>query len=111
MTDPQLTSFQRRVYEALSRVPEGRVTTYKALAEAVGCGSSRAIGQALRTNPFAPEVPCHRVIRSDHSIGGYSGHIQGEKVTRKTQLLAQEGVRFKEGRLMDTTQVLLQIPK
>ena len=60
-----VTPFRQRVYDALCRVPRGRVTTYKLLGEAIGCASSRAIGQALRNNPFAPEVPCHRVIRTD----------------------------------------------
>jgi len=53
----RITPFQRRVFEALMRVPAGKVTTYKALGEAVGCGSGQAIGQAMKRNPFAPAVP------------------------------------------------------
>ena len=51
------TVFEARVYEALRRIPRGQVTTYGRLAAALGCGSARAVGQALRRNPFAPEVP------------------------------------------------------
>ena len=93
------------VYEALRRVPRGRVTTYKALGDAIGCGSPRAIGQALRGNPFAPEVPCHRVIASDISIGGFAGARAGKEIARKLHMLADEGVSFSEGRLVDPRQL------
>jgi methylated-DNA-[protein]-cysteine S-methyltransferase len=99
------TPFQRRVYAATRRVPAGRVTTYKLLGAAVGCRSSRAIGQALRQNPFAPVVPCHRVIQSDLTIGGFSGKTAGREVSRKKALLAREGVRFGGNRLLDPEQV------
>jgi O-6-methylguanine DNA methyltransferase len=59
-----LSAFRLRVYAYCQLVPAGQVTTYGALALAVGCKSSRAIGNALRHNPYAPRVPCHRVIRS-----------------------------------------------
>ncbi len=92
--NPQITEFQRRVYAAARRIPRGKVTTYRRLAEAIGCGSSRAVGQALRGNPFAPEVPCHRVIRSDLTIGGFSGKLKGPEIDKKRALLRQEGVLF-----------------
>ncbi len=96
------TPFQHRVYQTLQEVPKGKVTTYKLLGEAVGCKSSRAIGQAMRRNPFVPEVPCHRVIRTDLSIGGYAGEADGEELSRKLKLLAEEGVHFdSQGRLID----------
>jgi methylated-DNA-[protein]-cysteine S-methyltransferase len=84
------------------RVPRGRVTTYKGVAEAVGCGSARAVGQALRVNPFAPKVPCHRVIASDLTLGGFQGKSSGSSVGRKRAILGDEGVKFgKDGRLCD----------
>lgn len=95
------TAFECRVYEALRRVPRGRVTTYAALARAVGIRSARAIGQALRRNPFAPEIPCHRVIASDGTIGGFNGRREGAEVRRKMLRLIEEGVRFEDGRLTD----------
>lgn len=95
----EVTDFQYRVYEATKKIPRGKVTTYKYLAQAVGCGCSRAVGQALKVNPFAPEVPCHRVIRSDLTIGGFSGRLEGPEIERKKALLLKEGVKFNGDRL------------
>lgn len=91
MSDKGITEFQRRVYLALLEVPRGETITYKALGERIGCRSAQAVGQALRRNPFAPEVPCHRVVASDGSIGGFHGQREGEMITRKRQLLEEEG--------------------
>lgn len=94
MKSGQISAFRKRVYEALCDVPRGRVTTYGRLAKLIGCGSARAVGGALRHNPFAPEVPCHRVIAFDGSIGGFGGCRQGSEIQRKIKLLRQEGVEF-----------------
>lgn len=102
----RVTEFQARVYEALREVPAGRVTTYTELAGRIGCGSARAVGQALRRNPFAPRVPCHRVIATDLSVGGFAGHRAGPPVERKLALLRREGVVFVHGRLADPARVL-----
>lgn len=99
--DVMITPFQQRVYDAARRIPRGKVTTYKLLAESIRCRSCRAVGQALRRNPFAPEVPCHRVIASDLSIGGFGGHRRGARIRRKESMLAEEGVAFLDGRLAD----------
>ncbi|MFZ9920982.1 MAG: MGMT family protein [Terrimicrobiaceae bacterium] len=88
------TDFESRVYEAAAKIPHGSVTTYGAIASAIGSGSARAVGQALRKNPFAPEVPCHRVVRSDGSLGGFFGKTSGAILTRKRSLLEGEGVCF-----------------
>jgi methylated-DNA-[protein]-cysteine S-methyltransferase len=88
------TAFQARVYDALKKIPRGRVTTYGILARYLQCGSPRAVGQALRANPFAPEVPCHRVISSTLRLGGYQGRTSGAPAERKIALLQKEGVRF-----------------
>jgi methylated-DNA-[protein]-cysteine S-methyltransferase len=101
MNTTHVTPFQQRVYEVTRLIPRGRVTTYRLLADAIGCGSSRAVGQALRRNPFAPAVPCHRVIRSDLTLGGFSGHTEGPAIRKKLRLLREEGVQFKDGRLVD----------
>jgi methylated-DNA-[protein]-cysteine S-methyltransferase len=106
--DKRVTLFQRKVYEALLEVPKGYVTTYGLLARRIGCGSARAVGGALRANAFAPDVPCHRVVASDHSIGGFCGAREGSELQRKIKLLAEEGVRMDaEGRLLDERQVWL----
>jgi len=97
----QVTEFQQSVYDAVSRVPRGRVTTYGDIARHVKCGSARAVGQALRVNPFAPEVPCHRVIASDLGPGGFGGSRTGPRIRKKLRLLEEEGVSFNDGKLAD----------
>ena len=101
-----ITPFQRRVYAALRLIPRGRVTTYASLARRLGCGSPRAVGQALRRNPFSPEVPCHRVIRSDLTIGGFAGNRSGPQVARKVALLQAEGIEFSNGHLQDQSRLI-----
>jgi methylated-DNA-[protein]-cysteine S-methyltransferase len=96
-----ISPFAARVYAALKRIPRGQVITYAALARRVGCRSPRAVGQALRANPFAPSVPCHRVITSDLTPGGFVGKTNGPELQRKLSLLAAEGVKFANGRLAD----------
>jgi methylated-DNA-[protein]-cysteine S-methyltransferase len=88
------TPFQEKVYAALTGIPPGFVTTYGTLAKELGCGSSQAIGQALRKNPFAPGVPCHRVVRSDGSLGGFFGKTSDEACMKKRGLLEAEGIVF-----------------
>jgi len=78
------------VYDILSRLPEGKVTTYGDIAQALGLpGASRAIGRILNKNPNPIIVPCHRVVMSDGNIGGYAF---GK--ARKKELLKKEGLRF-----------------
>ncbi len=101
----RISAFQERVYRAARRIPRGRVTTYKLLAAAIGCRSPRAVGQALRHNPFAPEVPCHRVIRTDLTVGGFMGEEQGPLRRRKIDLLRREGVLFRRGVLIDAARL------
>ena len=90
-TDSRITNFQRKVYLALLEVPRGTTVSYKELGKMIGCKSARAIGQALKRNPFAPDVPCHRVINSDGSIGGFHGQRDGEMIDKKQKLLESEG--------------------
>jgi methylated-DNA-[protein]-cysteine S-methyltransferase len=104
----QPTTFQKKVYEACSRIPAGKVTTYGRLAKEIGCGSARAVGQALRVNPFAPEVPCHRVVKADGSLGGFYGKTEGPELRRKEKLLREEGVKFDpDGRVAADSVVFL----
>ncbi|THH05928.1 hypothetical protein EW145_g4439 [Phellinidium pouzarii] len=89
------------------KIPCGKVTTYKGLCQLLGAGSPRSVGSALRRNPFAPFVPCHRIIASDLSLGGFFGEWGTEDKMegacyRKARMLAQEGVYFtKAGKLED----------
>lgn len=97
----RFTPFQLQVYTALCRVPSGSVTTYQHLARAITCGSNQAVGQALRRNPWGPHVPCHRVVRTDGTLGGFGGTVAGAKIDRKLQLLTEEGVQFLEDGRVD----------
>lgn len=87
----EITPFQRRVYLALLKVKKGETITYGELARRIGCRSAQAVGQALKRNPFAPLVPCHRVVAKE-GIGGFHGERQGEMIAKKKHLLEQEGV-------------------
>ena len=105
-----ITPFQRRVYLELLNVPAGQTITYGELACRIGCRSAQAVGQALRRNPFAPEVPCHRVVAADGSLCGYNGHRDGEHIERKRILLESErrqNSMFKIVEVADRTQDLI----
>jgi len=94
LTTAKISPFQRKVYTALQRIPRGKVTTYADLSRLLKIRSPRAIGQALKNNPFAPAIPCHRVVRSDRTIGGYLGKTGGAELAKKRQQLLAEGIFF-----------------
>ena len=91
----QLTPYRKRLYSTLMSVPRGRYTTYAALSDYLG-SSARAVGNGMRNNPFAPDVPCHRVLAGDRSIGGFGGSWgkDGKHAGKKLDLLGKEGVKF-----------------
>ena len=86
----EITPFQRRVYMELLNVTPGTTITYGELARRMGCRSAQAVGQALKRNPFAPEVPCHRVVAADGSMGGYFGKREGKMIERKRKMIEEE---------------------
>ena len=82
------TAFERQVYRVIRRIPRGHTRSYGWVARQLGTpGAARAVGQALKRNPFAPRVPCHRVVRSDGALGGYSAR---GGLRRKRHLLLRE---------------------
>ena len=86
------TDFQILVWKEILKIPYGETRTYKEIAQAIGKpNSSRAVANACGKNPYAPDIPCHRVIRSDGKLGGYSG-VGGVKM--KEKLLKIENTRF-----------------
>eukprot|EP01065_Artemidia_motanka_P029436 TRINITY_DN35547_c0_g1_i1.p1 TRINITY_DN35547_c0_g1~~TRINITY_DN35547_c0_g1_i1.p1 ORF type:complete len:142 (+),score=32.53 TRINITY_DN35547_c0_g1_i1:53-478(+) len=93
----ELTPFRRSVLALCYAVPKGSVVSYKGIADALQCGSCRAIGQALRNNPYAPVVPCHRVVGHDGKLTGFNGRRCGEALCDKTELLEKEGVPVHDG--------------
>ena len=86
--------FSQKVYQLTKKVPKGRVTTYKEIAKALGIRAYQAVGQALSRNPYAPIVPCHRLVATDGGIGGFSGKKSGKQIQRKKALLRKEGIKF-----------------
>jgi len=90
------TPFQERVYAICRKIPRGKTMTYGEIAKILE-SSPRAVGQALKRNPYAPIVPCHRVIHTDGRIGGYNGIKDSKK---KIKLLKQEGVRIIDGAIV-----------
>ena len=84
------TKFQLKVWSYLRKIPRGRVKTYSQVAKAIGKPLAvRAVANAIGKNPYAPKIPCHRVIRSDGSLGGYSGK---GGIKTKRFLLQKEGI-------------------
>ena len=81
-------NFNQKVWALTARVPAGKVTTYARIAQALGSRGYRAVGNALNRNPYAPAVPCHRVVGSNGSLTGFAGGLE-----KKRRLLLQEGVR------------------
>jgi methylated-DNA-[protein]-cysteine S-methyltransferase len=96
-----VTAFQEEVYAALRKVPAGKVITYAGLADMVGSKAFRAVGMAMRCNPYAPEVPCHRVVCSNGSLGGFKGKTSGKEINEKIALLASESVLVVDGKIVD----------
>ena len=86
------TQFQLKVWSYLKKIPKGKVKTYAQVAKAIGKPKAvRAVANAIGKNPFPPKIPCHRVIRSDGKLGGYSA--KGGIKTKK-KLLKNEGSSF-----------------
>src|SRR5688572_10846082 len=87
-------NFNQKVWALCARIPAGRVSTYGQIAKALGSpGAARAVGNALNKNPYAPAVPCHRVVGSNGSLTGFAGGLG-----MKERLLVGEGVALRNGR-------------
>ncbi|MBI3032692.1 MGMT family protein [Candidatus Woesearchaeota archaeon] len=92
-------SFNQQVWELCKKIPKGKVTTYKEIGRKLGKGQVyRAVGNALKRNPYAPNVPCHRVVCSNGSLGGYCGKMNSSK---KIKMLRGEGILFEKGKVID----------
>ena len=87
-------NFQQKVWALTSRVPRGKVTTYGRIAEKLGTRAYRAVGQALHNNPYAPVVPCHRVVGHDGALVGFGGGLP-----KKRAMLRAEGVLIKNAKV------------
>ena len=104
----KMKTFSERAYDLLRKVPKGHVTTYKELGHALNTKAYQAVGQAMRNNPYAPEVPCHRVVAADGSIGGFAGKTKGEKIEEKIKMLEQEGVHVVNNKVQNFESILFK---
>ena len=87
-------SFSQKVWALTARVPQGKVVTYADIARKLNSRAYRAVGNALNHNPFAPQVPCHRVVGSDGSLTGFAGGLNA-----KERMLKDEGVSVVNGKV------------
>ena len=97
-----MTQFQQLCYQTLKqKVPAGRVISYGDLAKLIGHPKAhRAVGSAMNKNPFAPEVPCHRVVKSSGDLGEFA-----QAVSLKAKRLQEEGVLVKNNKIVNFDQI------
>ena len=94
--------FNERCYAILRKVPKGKVTTYKEIARKLKSKAYRAVGNAMNKNPYAPKVPCHRVVKSDGKVGGFASGVR-----KKIEMLRKEGIEIdKNNRIVNMKKYL-----
>lgn len=97
-------TFNEKVWDALKQIPKGKVATYSSIAKKVGSPRAfRAVGNACNRNEHAPIVPCHRVVASDGSLGGFAGGLK-----KKIQLLKEEGIEIRNNKIVNFDSVKWQ---
>ena len=92
-----MTEKAKSLYTLISKIPIGKITTYKIVGDTLGIKSYRAVGQILKRNPNAPIVPCHRIIKSTGEIGCYDW----TRVSDKIKLLESEGIKIENGKIIN----------
>lgn len=98
----KVSDFSAKVFKRIRRIPAGHVSTYVLVARAIGHpGAARAVGNALNKNPYAPKIPCHRVVKSNGEVGDYAF---GAK--KKSKLLQEEGVKITRGKIVNFENIL-----
>ena len=95
--------FNEKVYKLCKKIPKGKVSTYKLVAEALNTKAYRAVGQALNKNHYAPIVPCHRIIASNGHLHGFASGLKNKKL-----LLEKEGIKIKNSKVLDFEKVLFR---
>jgi len=97
-----------KVLHLCSKIPKGKVTTYKIIAHKLNTKAYRAVGAALKRNRYAPKIPCHRVVASDGHIGGYKGKWNSKQ---KLMMLRKEGIEVKNNKIVNFKGVLIETIK
>ena len=97
--------FSEKVYEIVKHVPKGKVITYKKIAEKLDCKCYQLIGQIMAKNPYYPQVPCHRVVKSNGEVGGFKGNKENKE---KIGLLEKEGIIIKEDKIIDFYNIVVK---
>jgi len=87
-------TFADKVYSMTKKIPKGKVSTYKLIAKKLKTKAYRAVGTALNKNPYAPVVPCHRVVNSDGRVGGFA-----KGTNKKIEMLKKEGIKVKNNKI------------
>lgn len=95
-------NFNERCYRLISKIPEGKVSTYKEIAKALNTKAYRAVGNAMAKNPNPITVPCHRIINSNGLVGGYALGIN-----KKIKLLKKEGILISKGKVVEFKKITL----
>ena len=99
-----MTPFQSQCYEALKKIPSGYVISYGGLAKMIGRPKAqRAVGSAMNKNPFAPRVPCHRVVKSNGDLGGFA-----DDINLKKKRLQEEGVEVLNNKIVNFQSILFK---
>jgi len=101
-------NFRESVLNIVKQIPKGKLMTYGEIARELtgSVHAARAVGQAVAANPYPVVVPCHRVVRSDGDIGGYSSGVE-----KKIRLLSAEGVEIREGKVVNLREKLFLTKK
>jgi methylated-DNA-[protein]-cysteine S-methyltransferase len=95
--------FAEKVYGLTKQIPKGKVSSYKNIAKALNTKAYKAVGNALHVNPYAPIVPCHRVVKSNGDLGVFASGS-----AKKIRLLESEGIKVKENKIVNFEKVLFK---
>jgi len=88
--------FSDKVYKVAAKIPKGKVSTYKELANALNSKAYRAVGNAMNKNPYWPKVSCHRIVKTNGEVGGFASGTKN-----KVKLLKKEGIKVKNNKIID----------
>lgn len=97
-------NFNQKVWDICKKIPKGKVSTYKEIAKALNTKAYRAVGNGLNKNPYAPKVPCHRVVNSKGELHGFAHGLKAKK-----RLLEKEGIKIKKNKVVNFEKVLYRL--